>query len=234
MGALAIGENPDRSATTHQSRNPEGLVTVAGHDRRGKRSGRRPGSSGTREAILAAASRQFAANGYDRTALRAVAAEAGVDQKLVAYFFGSKQGLFVAAVGLPFNPADALRSILDGDPDALDERIAAVVTEILEQPALHQRLTGVIRASASEPTVARMMREFLTREVFAPVAEILGTDDAEFRLNLVGSQIVGLILARYVAGLEPLASLAPKAVANAVAPTLRRYLVEPLGVDTPD
>ncbi|MGP8163395.1 MAG: hypothetical protein ACLQAN_06420 [Acidimicrobiales bacterium] len=36
------------------------------------------------------------------------------------------------------------------------------------------------------------------------------------------------MLARYVVGLEPLASMPPQAVANAVAPTLRRYLLDPL------
>jgi len=72
------------------------------------------------------------------------------------------------------------------------------------------------------------MREFLTREVFAPAAELLGSEDAQFRLNLVGSQIVGLVMARYVVALEPLASMPPEAVAEAIAPTLQRYLVGPL------
>ena len=65
--------------------------------------------------------------------------------------------------------------------------------------------TGVIRAAASEPDVAGMMREFLAREVFGPVAKLLDADDGEFRVSLVGSQIVGLIMARYVARIEPLA-----------------------------
>ena len=73
-----------------------------------------------------------------------------------------------------------------------------------------------------------MMGEFLTHELVIPVAKTLGTDDEEVRLNLVGSQIVGLILAHYVAALEPLASTSPEVVADAVAGTLRRDLFEPL------
>jgi AcrR family transcriptional regulator len=196
-----------------------------------RRSGRRPGASGTREAILAAASRLFAEHGYDRASLRAIAAEAGVDQKLIAHFFGSKQQLFVAAVGLPLNPAEVLPAILAGDPESIGERLASLLTSILEDPELHQRLTGVIRAAASEPDVARMLREFLGRELFAPAAKLLGTKDAPFRVNLVGSHIVGLVMARYVVGIEPLASMPPKAVAAAVAPTLQRYLLGPLNTN---
>ncbi len=192
---------------------------------REKRTGRRPGASGTREAILAAAKRQFAEFGYDRAPLRAIAAEAGVDQKLIAHFFGSKQQLFVAAAGLPLNPAEVLPTILAGDRATLGDRLAGFLVSFLEQPELHQRVTGVVRAAASEPAVALMLREFLVGEVVAPVADLLGTDDAHFRANLVGSQIVGLVMARYVVALEPLASMPPAAVAAAVAPTLERYLV---------
>jgi AcrR family transcriptional regulator len=193
-----------------------------------RRGGRRPGPSGTREAILAAAGRHFAENGYDRASLRGIAAGAGVDQKLIAHFFGSKQQLFVAAVGLPFNPGDVLPAILAGERESVGERLAAFLVDVLEQPELHQRLTGVVRAAASEPEVARMLREFLTRELFLPAAELLGTEDGSFRANLVGSQIVGLVMARYVIAIEPLASMPPRAVAAAIAPTLERYLLGPL------
>jgi AcrR family transcriptional regulator len=192
------------------------------------RRGRRPGRSGTREAILAAAGRQFAQQGYDRASLRAIAADAGVDQKLIAHFFGSKQQLFISAVGLPLNPAEVLPRVLSGDRALAGQRLAELLVEILEQPELHRRLTGVVRAAASEPEVARMLREFLTREVFTLAAELLGREDGALRANLVGSQLAGLIMARYVLAVEPLASMPPRAVAAAIAPTLQRYLLEPL------
>lgn len=193
-----------------------------------RRGGRRPGTSGTRDAILAAAGRHFAQHGYDRASLRRIAADAGVDPKLIAHFFGSKQGLFIAAVGLALNPYEILPDILTGDPAALGERLAAFLVAMLENPELHQRLTGTVRAAAAEPEVARILREFLTHELFGPAAELLGTNDGPFRANLVGSQIVGLIMARYVVAVEPLASMPPRAVADAIAPTLQRYLLGPL------
>jgi AcrR family transcriptional regulator len=194
----------------------------------GARSGRRPGQSGTREAILDAASHQFAARGYTRASLRAIAREAGVDQKLIAHYYGSKQRLFVAAIGLPLNPAEVLPALLEGPRETLVDRLRELLVFVLGTAEVHRRLTGVVRAAAGEPEVARMMREFMAREVFGPAAKALGGDDATFRLNLVGSQIVGLVMARFVVAIEPLASAAPEVVADTIAPTLARYLVGPL------
>lgn len=195
--------------------------------------GRRPGPSNTREAILAAARRQFAERGYAHASLREIATAAGVDHKLIAYFFGSKRGLFVAANELPLDPATLLLQVLDGDRSEVGARLSAVLTELMEQPELHQRLTGVLRAAASDPGAAELMREFLEREVFARARKRLGPEGA-LRANLVGSQLIGLILARYVVKVQPLASMEPSAVAAALAPTFERYLTGPLNAHGPE
>jgi AcrR family transcriptional regulator len=192
--------------------------------RRGR--GRRRGETRTREAILASARRLFAERGYDRTSLRAIAADAGVDPALVAHFFGSKQRLFVEVV-------EPLPRILAGDPAAVGTRLAELIVGLLETPEARARITGVVRAAASEPEAARMVRELLMREVWAPAAAALGADDAELRMNLVGSQIVGLVMARYVVGAEPLASLPAEELVAAIGPTLQRYLTGPLGTNAP-
>jgi AcrR family transcriptional regulator len=193
-----------------------------------RRSGRRPGDSGTRDAIHAAAARQFAELGYDRTSLRSIAREAGVDQKLVAYFFGTKQQLFVEVVRLPFDPAVVVPIVFGGDPERGGERIAEFVLGILDDPESRRPLVGLVRAATSELEAARMVRELLTREVLARIVAELGSDDADFRASLLGSQIVGLLMARYIVRIEPLASLPADQVAAALAPNLQRYLVGPL------
>lgn len=192
------------------------------------RTGRRPGDSGTRQAILTAACRHFADYGYDRASLRAIAEEAHVDHKLISHFFGSKQKLFVAAIDLPLDPAEILSMVLGGDPAAMVERLTNLLVTVMEQPKIHQRLTSVMRAAACEPQVAAMVRQFLTRELFAPAAKLLGGEEGPYRVNLVGSQLVGLIITRYVIQIEPLASMEPTQVAAAIAPTLHRYLTCPL------
>jgi AcrR family transcriptional regulator len=190
--------------------------------------GRRPGPSRTRADILAAARRQFAERGYDRTSLRSIAAEASVDPALVTHFFGSKQRLFVEVVEFPLDPAEVLPAVFAGDPDTVGMRLAELLVTVLEDPDARARVTGIVRAAATEPEAARMVRELLTREVWAPAAVLLGVEDGQLRMNLVGSQIVGMVMARYIVGAEPLASLPPDELVAAIGPTLQRYLTEPL------
>jgi AcrR family transcriptional regulator len=193
-----------------------------------RRVGRRPGTSGTREAILAAARRQFGEQGYDRTTLRSVAAEAGVDPALVVHFFGTKQRLFLAGVELPVEPDELVEHVAAGPRDAVGERLATYVLNALEDPDVRSRWVGMVRAAASEPEAANRLRTVLETRVFAPLVKALGVEDAPFRATLAGSQIVGIAMARHVVGVEPLASADPETLAAAIAPTLQRYLVEPL------
>jgi AcrR family transcriptional regulator len=193
-----------------------------------KRRGRRPGPSGTREAITQAARRQFSELGYDRASIRSVAAEAGVDPALVVHYFGSKQRLFVAAIELPFEVGDLVERLETGPREQVGERVARFALEVLGNPDARARWTGMIRAAASDPDAADILREVLTQRIFEPLAEALGSEDAQLRANLASSQMVGLVMARYIIAIEPLASADAETVVSAIAPTLQRYLVGPL------
>jgi AcrR family transcriptional regulator len=193
-----------------------------------KRAGRRPGKSGTREAILDAARRQFAELGYDRTTLRSVAAEAGVDPALVVHFFGSKQKLFLAGVDLPIDPAALAEEIAAAPRSEVGARMASFLLAAIENPDVRNRWIAMIRAATSEPEAARRLREILETRLFTPLAEALGVEDAAFRATLAGSHVVGLGMARYIVAVEPIASAPAEKLAAVIAPTLQRYLVEPL------
>jgi len=78
-----------------------------------KRSGRRRGTTQTREAIAVAGRAQFAELGYDRATFRGIAAAAGVDPALVVHFYGSKEELFREVMQLPPAVSDALASLAD-------------------------------------------------------------------------------------------------------------------------
>lgn len=166
--------------------------------------------------------------------MRSIARGAGVDPALVAHFFRTKHQLFVDVVELPFEPSQMVSAIFAGERREIGRRLADFLLATLENPDARRRLTGLVRAAASEPEAARMVRELISREVFARIVDALDVDDADLRATLLGSQVVGLVMARHVIGLEPLASLPPEAVAAAIAPNLQRYLVEPLDPSTPD
>jgi AcrR family transcriptional regulator len=188
-------------------------------------SGRRPGESGAREAILEAARALFAQHGFERATIRAVAAAAGVDPALVHHYFGSKEQLFEAALKLPIAPAVVLPQLLQEDPAHVGERIVQVFLATWERPANRRVLMAMLRSAAANEQATALVRRRLMAEVFGPLAALLCSPDAEMRVALVGSQLIGLALMRYVARIEPLATASPDTVAAAVGPTIQRYLV---------
>jgi AcrR family transcriptional regulator len=192
------------------------------------RAGRRPGESGTRDAIAEAARRRFAELGYDRTTIRGIADEAGVDAALVVHFFGSKQELFLKVMELPFEPEEILPQVLEGPKSEAGLRLARFVVGILENQDSRNVLTGILRAAASEPHAADLARELVANRVVAAFARSVAVDQPELRANLIASQVVGLIIARYVIRVEPLASHDADALVDAIAPNLQRYLTRPL------
>jgi AcrR family transcriptional regulator len=194
------------------------------------RTGRRPGNSGTREAILDAARRAFAERGYQQATIREVAGMAGVDPALVHHYFGTKQNLFVAAVEIPVNPIEAFVSLVGEDPETLGERLLTLFLSVWDRADNRSPVLALMRSAVSEERAAAMLREFITEEILGRIARQLGTPDATLRTSLVASQLVGLIMSRYVLRVEPLASARAEVLVAAVGPTLQRYLTGDLGV----
>jgi AcrR family transcriptional regulator len=180
--------------------------------------------SGTREAILDAARRAFAEQGYQHATIRGVAELAGVDPALVHHYFGTKQELFVAAIQLPVNPVEQLAAVLAEEPDQVGRRLVETFLSIWDHAADQSPLLALVRSAVGDEQAAGMLREFITEEVLGPIAGRLGSPDARLRATLVGSQVVGLVLVRYIIKVEPLASAPAAQVAAAIGPTLQRYL----------
>lgn len=188
------------------------------------RSGRRTGDSGTREAVLAAAREAFGMQGYGATSLRAVARTAGVDPALVLHFFGSKDGLFEAAVELPLDPVTVVQGLLAGDRDGLGERIVRTFLGVWDGTPGQGPMLAMLRSAVSHAEAAAMLRELLLRVILLPVARGAGGDNPERRAGLLASQVAGLAVTRYVLAIEPLASATADELAPLIGPTLQRYL----------
>jgi AcrR family transcriptional regulator len=191
------------------------------------RSGRRRGTTRTREAIAAAAREQFAAVGYDRATMRSIASVAGVDPALIVHFYGSKERLFREAMALPPELAAAFAALADGPKETVGRRLAEAVVALLESPAMRPVVLGRLRSAASHPEAADLVRDLVSRDLSLLTAAL--TDDRpETRAVLVGAQLVGLAFARHVVGVEPIASMPAPELVEVLAPTLQRLLVGPL------
>jgi len=188
--------------------------------------GRRPGRPETRAQILEAARAIFAAEGYERASLRAIARRARVDPALVHHYFADKPALFLGAMRLPFDPRPVQEHGEAGRFSGF-----RVVQRFLEMWDEAQRsessFVAVAQAMCASPAVADAVREFLGERIFRRAPGAVGDVPAEplamERRALVSSQLMGLAWTRYVLRLEPLASAEPALVARWAGPTIDRY-----------
>jgi len=186
--------------------------------------GRRPAGSGTKLAIEEAARRRFAEIGYPRTTMRAIAADAGVDPRLITHFFGSKQKLFVSVVELPFEPWPTFDALLSGGGEDVGARLAEFLLEMLDRPQTRSTVLGVIRAAASEDDAARQTQELLATRLLAPLARHVGADQPDLRAALLASQVVGLTFARHVVGFPVLLAADRRSLAALLGDVFTVYL----------
>lgn len=198
-----------------------------------RRGRRRKDAGDARSAILAAASAEFLAHGYDGTSLRAIARRAGVDPALVHHYFEDKAALFAEALETPVRPQDIVRLALAAPRDHVGETIVRTVLEALDSPASRNRMRQLLRTALGHDFAARMLRQFLVREVLGRIAAELDAPDAELRATLAASQIVGLMVVRAGIEAEPLASAPIDEVVARVGPVVQWHLVGYGTVDSP-
>jgi AcrR family transcriptional regulator len=195
---------------------------VTGAVRRGP--GRPADGGDRRTAILDAAREQFAERGYVGASVRGIARDAGVDPALVHHYFGTKEQVFVAAMELPFDPAERLPAVLAGDRDGVGERLVRLFLGVWEQPGFRAPMLGLLRSAFTGEQGAAMLREFVGTALLGRVAAEVGQTDA-LRVQAAVAQLVGIVMLRYVLELEPAASASTDELVALVAPVVQRHLV---------
>jgi AcrR family transcriptional regulator len=187
--------------------------------------GRRPGNQDTRGEIVAAARQAFAAKGFAGASMRAIAAQAGVDAALIHHYFATKQQLFLATIALPHALPRLLEETAAPGTDGLGERLVRTLLGLWDSD-LQPSLVAAIRTLLTEPVMARSAAEFLTLEVVGRV--LRGADlpaaEASRRAGLVASQMLGLIVGRYLLKLPALADRSTEDLVAEVGPNVQRYL----------
>jgi AcrR family transcriptional regulator len=189
-----------------------------------RRRGRRPAGEDTRGAIVAAARTVFATKGYEAATLRGIARAAGVDPRLVHHYFAGKEEVFVEAMQFPVRPAAVLGPALAMGLDGAGERMARAFFHAWDEPAQRERVLGLLGGAMANPGVARMLREFVSREILARVASTVEGTDPKLRVELAVAQMIGVAMVRYVIQVEPIASAPVDQLVRMLAPTLQRYL----------
>jgi AcrR family transcriptional regulator len=174
--------------------------------------------------VLAAARRLFAKNGYARTSIRAIAAEADVNHALVVTYFGGKEALFLEAVGRFQIPQDAL----SGDIEGMGARIARAYMERWENMAEDDPWLALVRSSLSHEGSYQLLRSELEAQQAGPLSTALGsTGSGPLRSAMVESLIAGVIMTRYIYGLEPARSVPAAAFEAAFANSLQHAISGP-------
>jgi AcrR family transcriptional regulator len=176
---------------------------------------RRPhDAEASRRALLDAARRVFDEVGYDRATTREIGERAGVDPALIARYFDSKEGLFIAAIaagsaeeeGIEFEPAALLALLLE----RWEERGHSPISRALASPALTPGAREQISAVVGDRVLTGLVAEL----------RVGGATDPELRAELLIALAVGVAVTRTNGTLETLAAAPREQVLATLAPLL--------------
>jgi AcrR family transcriptional regulator len=182
--------------------------------------------------IVTVARASFAESGWAGTSLRAVARDAGVDARLIAYYFADKSALLEACLQPPAGYLEGIAAVLR---TPLRRRGAALVRNLLgawSNPPTATVLRSIILTAAHEPVALERLQQVFRNSMIGAVAASLDDDERLVRGGLVASQLVGLSMTRYVWRLEPIWRLPDEDVIRLIGPTVQRYLTGRLPVPT--
>ncbi len=182
-------------------------------------------SDATRAAILRAAQTRFAADGYDRATVRAIAADAQIDPSMVMRYFQSKANLFALAA----DPDLRLPDLTRVPRRQLGAVLVAHFLERWEGDPADDALLMLLRSAATDASAREQMRHTFESQLVPAIVAVVGERrEAERRAGLISSQLLGLALTRHILELPPVTAMSRDALAAAIAPTIQRYLTGPL------
>ena len=182
-------------------------------------------SDATRARIIEAARERFRKEGYERTTIRKVAHDAGIDPALVMRYFENKRGLFDAAMTVELRIPD-----LSGySRDKLGEALITHFLNRWEEPD-DDSLQLLLRSSASNEEAAERLRTIIFRDQIVPMVARLRGEEAGAReiAALIATQTVGLAYTRYILKLPPLVAMPRETIIQVIGATIQRYLDNPL------
>lgn len=140
----------------------------------------------TKARILAAAQQAFAESGYSGAGIREIAAIAGISSPLLLRYFGSKAGLYEAAL------VDALQieRLLEGPREEFGLRFASVLAD----PGLDIKAPAMVAPATADADAREITTRAVARYVLDPLVEWLGPPDARVRAMAIMTVGGGYVL----------------------------------------
>jgi AcrR family transcriptional regulator len=175
----------------------------------------------SRAALLNAARAAFDELGYDRATTREIGERAGVDPALIARYFDSKEGLFLAAI------ADVAE-----DDDELEFEPRTLVSFLLERwdehghNPLSRALASPSLSAEMRERVATVVRERVRTQLAAELAG-RGVPDPAMRAELLVALAVGVAMTRANGTLEVLSAAEREDVIAALCPAVDALVSPP-------
>ena len=158
-------------------------------------------SADTKKAMLDAARARFLQESYENVGLRDIAGAVGVDVALVSRYFGSKEELFRAVLGV----GEDKEILPPGLPTAeIPAYLAKLFLQQDNDGNEHVERLLIILRSASSPAASQIVRDALRADVLHPLAEKLGGSGAKLRASTSMAVWMGMTIMRTVMSVEPL------------------------------
>ena len=164
--------------------------------------------------------------------MRSIASDAGVDPALIHHYFGTKLDLFREVVQLPVDPQVVLQPLRDIPVEELGIAIPRLIIPFWDSE-LGANVLALFRSAlsgADDGLVRVFFREVLVNIIAERVDSPAGS--GVLRAEFAITQMAGILVARYIMEVEPLASLTAEEIALAVGPNIQRYLTGELPVFT--
>jgi TetR/AcrR family transcriptional regulator len=149
-----------------------------------------------RERILSAAIRSFSTVGYEGTTTAGIAREAGVTQPLVHHHFGSKEGLWRAAMDVLF--ADVARLVAVPADASPPDRLTLVAERFVRFVADHPEVTRVVAREGAAPS--RRLEYLVARYLGEPFRQVVDGMRAGQRAGLIAADVRPDLLLFFILG----------------------------------
>ncbi|MFZ0715694.1 TetR/AcrR family transcriptional regulator, partial [Mycobacterium sp.] len=147
-----------------------------------------------------------------------------VDPALVYHYFGSKEGLLDAATNPPQKWLERVAEVWTTPVDQLGTALITLLLASWADDEIGPTLRAILQTAAHEPSTREKLRRVVEGSLMG--VSKLGSNERDrlVRSGLIGSQMMGFALMRYVWKIEPVASMSEEEVVAAIAPNLQHYV----------